>query len=284
MDKEILDSLESDCDLTIVTLQKDDLDLSGQVFGPGAGGDDDDDDDDFDDDDDDDDDFDDDDDDDFDDDDDDDDDDGDDYYVDDDDEDIEVEAYATLVLNMKLQPMHRFEYIEEELDRILGEPELGYTAGGGTMVMDNGEVEMCEVEMDLFSAEEEDLKQVLSLVKELPLAKGSILKMWAAGDDRTGPGEVTEYPVGDMEGLAIYLNGQDLPEKVYRNNTPDEIIEALEKALSANGPTVYSYWEGPSETALYFYSNLPYSQMLKLAEPIIAKNPLCQKCRVDQVA
>lgn len=46
---------------------------------------------------------------------------------------------------------------------------------------------------------------------------------------------------------------------------------------------MYSYWEGPIYTALYFYG-ISFAEMKKKIEPFIATYPLCQKSRIEQIA
>jgi len=46
---------------------------------------------------------------------------------------------------------------------------------------------------------------------------------------------------------------------------------------------MYSYWEGSTYTALYFYG-LSFSKMKESVETFIAQYPLCQKCRIEQIA
>jgi hypothetical protein len=55
---------------------------------------------------------------------------------------------------------------------------------------------------------------------------------------------------GITEGLAVYLNGTDLPDEVYVGGDVNELIAALLECLGAEGD-MQSWWEGPRETALY---------------------------------
>lgn len=58
------------------------------------------------------------------------------------------------------------------------------------------------------------------------------------------------------EGLAVYLNGTDLPGEIYASSGIDELIAALSRRLGAESD-MQSWWHGPRETALYRYGRPP---------------------------
>lgn len=103
------------------------------------------------------------------------------------------------------------------------------------------------------------------------IPKGSVLQ-----------GIQPEIEVGTLEGLAYYSNGSDLPEDVYKTCDINYVIEQMELAMEEIG-RMYSYWEGPAYTALYFYGS-SFVEMKKRIEPFIAAYPLCKKSRIEQIA
>lgn len=103
------------------------------------------------------------------------------------------------------------------------------------------------------------------------IPKGSVLQ-----------GIQPEIEVGTLEGLAYYSNGSDLPEDVYKTCDINYVIEQMELAMEEIG-RMYSYWEGPAHTALYFYGS-SFVEMKKRIEPFIAAYPLCKKSRIEQIA
>ena len=107
------------------------------------------------------------------------------------------------------------------------------------------------------------------------MPKGSKLILSDTADQK-------EIPVGRLEGLALYLNGTELPAEVYKSCDINYAIEQMEERLSGIG-RLYSWWEGPSETALYFYGE-GYKKMLDAIKDFIEEYPLCQKCRTEQIA
>lgn len=91
-----------------------------------------------------------------------------------------------------------------------------------------------------------------------------------------------EIEVGTLEGLAYYSNGVDLPDEVYQTCDINYVIEQMEKAIEGIG-RMYSYWEGNTYTALYFYGT-SFAEVKEKIEPFIAVYPLYQKCHIEQIA
>ena len=77
-------------------------------------------------------------------------------------------------------------------------------------------------------------------------------------------GDVEEVvPFGRKEGLAVYLDGINLPDKVYETCTCQ----------------IRGSWVGPSETSIYMYGSDAESMFTHI-EPVLATYPLCQNARV----
>ena len=87
---------------------------------------------------------------------------------------------------------------------------------------------------------------------------------------------------GKHEGLALHLNGTDLPSEVYANSDINFVFQECDRLL--NGVAfVNSHWEGPLETALYMYGK-DFQDMHRRLQPLLESYPLCQKSRVVQIA
>ena len=176
----------------------------------------------------------------------------------------------SLKLNARLQPIHRFE-LEDALQEVLEGKRLGEVTGGGTAQKPDGEIAYCEIDIRLFSSETECVKRLVEALNRIGIPKGSVLQ-----------GSQTELELGMLEGLACYLNAIDLPAETYRNCDINYVIEQMEHAIEGIG-RLYSYWEGDTYTALYFYG-ISFAEMKKKIAPFIAEYPLCQKCRIEQIA
>jgi tetratricopeptide (TPR) repeat protein len=188
------------------------------------------------------------------------------------------EVHASLSLNMRLQPHHRAEWFEEGLDFMLRSKSLGCVSGGGTAVSSDGEPESCDIEIDLAEDSEEARQMILAIAQKLGVAKGSRLIYHSAGK------ETAAYSIGNLEGLAVYLEGTDLPDEVYENNDVNDVVGKLLGILKSNGALVWSYCNGPTGTALYFYGEGGYELMLEKVTPFLKEHPLCQKCKTVKIA
>lgn len=174
-------------------------------------------------------------------------------------------------LNMKLMPMDRGEAFEDPLDEDLKNLGLGEVCGGGTGLLDSGEVDFCDIEIQLSSISSEVEIKVIGLLNNLGAAKGSRLRY----ADR-------EIPFGASEGLAVYLNGTDLPDEVYKNSDVNYVYQQLNELVDGLG-MIFSHWEGGTETALYLYG-VSFEQMKERIAEFVNSYPLCQQCRIVQIA
>ena len=95
-------------------------------------------------------------------------------------------------------------------------------------------------------------------------------------------GELEERPVGALEGMAIYLSGTELPPEVYQTCDINTAIAELSECLEGLG-ALYSWWEGPRDTALYFYGG-SFQAMTEAVREFLDTYPLCRRCRVEQIA
>jgi hypothetical protein len=176
-------------------------------------------------------------------------------------------------LNARLQPVDRSEHFEEGLDDKLRKLKLGEISGGGTMQSETGEIAFCDIEIKLRQSSPEAERVVIETLESLGAPKGSKLEI--GGEDRI-------VSFGVNEGLAVYLNGTDLPAETYRSHTLESIEDEFERLLDGQGH-VFSHWKGPTETAVYVYGP-SFAEMSKRLEPCLRTNPLCEKCRVEQIA
>lgn len=182
----------------------------------------------------------------------------------------EYSVHVTLNLNARFQPVDRHE-LEDVLEMLLEKRKVGIVDGGGTMQMPTGEIEYCDIELYLKEDTQEIRDVVSGLVQTVGVPKGSKLI-----------GEGWEETVGTLEGMALYMNGTELDDQVYENCDINYAAEQMEKLMEGLG-RIYSYWEGPNDTALYFYGS-SYEKMLAAIQGFLDEYPLCQKCIVKQIA
>lgn len=176
-------------------------------------------------------------------------------------------------LNARILPVHRGELFEDPLHEIVLEKGLGEVTGGGTLQAKSGEIENCDIEIQVNDLNPKTIEAVKNSLESFGAPKGSKLT--------TEPSTAT-IEFGTLEGLAIYLNGTDLEDKVYEESDSNFVYSELDRLTQGKGK-VYSYWQGPTETAFYLYGN-SYLEMKSLISELVNNYPLCQKCRIEQIA
>ena len=181
-------------------------------------------------------------------------------------------AYAQI--NARIQPLDRGELYEDPLAEAFAENGFGEITGGGTMQSKEGEIEYCGVDIDLFDLEQ-GVPFVCEFLTECGAPKGSKLQY-------EQDGKSIEVPFGVDEGLALYLNGTDLPDEVYRDCDVNDLYDEINRLLEGRG-AIQGHWQGPTETALYLYG-FSADEMRQLIGEYVASYPLCQKSRIVQIA
>jgi hypothetical protein len=176
-------------------------------------------------------------------------------------------------LNLRARPVDRGQAFEDPLDEILQAAGTGRVTGGGTTLGEEGEIEFCDLEITLSEATGAVLGALRAALEGLGAPKGSKL-IWNDG--------ANELAFGTCEGLAVYLNGTDLPDRVYEECDLDLVYEELGKLAGGEGRIV-SYWQGPTETALYLYGQSADAILARI-RPFLDSYPLSQQARTVKLA
>ena len=183
--------------------------------------------------------------------------------------------FIVATLNDKVMPIDRGEIYEDPLDEFLQANGIGEVTGGGTMQLKSGELEYCDVEIQLNSNEISDnqIKEIIEKLEELGAPKGSKLTI-----------EKTEQKIefGKKEGLGIYLDGINLSDEVYKNSDSEALAVEIRRLAGIEDNTL-RYWQGNTETGLYFYGESFEKIKIAIAD-FINTNPECKNCRIEQVA
>jgi hypothetical protein len=181
--------------------------------------------------------------------------------------------FIVATINARIQPIHRGEIYADPLDEVLAKNSIGEVSGGGTLQSESGEIDYCDIEIKVNNSDDETVSLIKSTLESIGVPKGSKITVEATD---------TEVKFGTLEGLAIYLNGTDLDDEVYENSDSNHVYSELDRLTQGNG-RVYSYWQGTSETAFYLYGS-SYSKMKSQISELVVNYPLCQKCRIEQIA
>lgn len=174
----------------------------------------------------------------------------------------------SVTLNARLRPLDRGELYEDTLDGLLQRSEAGVVSGGGTILSAQGEPLKADLDIELTDASSDTVEKILAVLERLGAPKGSSARV----------GDAEPIAFGATEGVGIYLNGTGLPADVYRDNDVNELIADLDAAVADDG-RMQSYWEGPTETALYYYGASAATMKERMA-PVLAGAPLAHGCRV----
>lgn len=177
-------------------------------------------------------------------------------------------------LNARVQPIDRGEYYEDPLDETLKSHKLGEVTGGGTQLADEpAGIEFCDIEICVSEASDDALASIVKRLEALGAPKGSKLIVETSG---------REIPFGTHEGIAVFLNGVDLPDDVYQNCDFDTVVEEFNRLMGDKG-AYRGFWQGERETGVYCYGP-SFAAMKTALEPFLASYPLCQGARVEQIA
>jgi hypothetical protein len=186
----------------------------------------------------------------------------------------ELKVDITAQLNHLIMPLDRAERYEDPLNEALIQKRFGETDGGGTMQLQSGEIEYIDVEI-ILSDLTGGIPFVVEQLEAFGAPKGSILKIHDSDPSR-------EIPFGKKEGIAVYLDGVNLPDETYATSDINVVIEELNKSLGGKGE-MQSYWEGSTETALYLYGDNA-DEMKQLIGSFMSTYPLCKNARIVTIA
>jgi hypothetical protein len=181
---------------------------------------------------------------------------------------------VTAELNHRIGPIDRGDRYEDPLDTALSEHGYGETDGGGTMLSKEKEIEFIDVNMFL-STPETSIPFVVQFLEARGAPKGSKLRIYR--EDKVSK----EIPFGVREGFAIYLDGVNLPDHVYKECDSNFVVSEINKRIKGHGQ-IESHWQGPTETALYIYGD-SVAVMKPLILDFLSSYPLCKGARVVDI-
>lgn len=177
-------------------------------------------------------------------------------------------------LNDKIMPIDRGEFYEEPLEDFLIANNYGEITGGGTMQKKTGEIAFCDIEVLIYKADLMSvIKEIITKLEDIGVPKGSKIIIENTKE---------EIKFGTKEGMAIYLDGINLPDKVYEECDSNYVLSELSKLLNYDGD-IQRFWQGNTETALYYYGH-SFKEMKNYISEFINVYPLCQNARIEQIA
>lgn len=182
-------------------------------------------------------------------------------------------VFVTARLNARIQPLDRGDFFEDPLEVMLEKAELGTVTGGGTQLAEEpAGIEFCDLEIKIDHVTDVNISQLIEMLNSLGAPKGS--RLFVEGMD-------TEISFGVFEGMALYLNGVDLPDDTYANCDVNHVIAECEQKIGKG--SFRGHWQGARETGLYFYAE-SYADMIQSVKAFTDHYPLCAKSRLEQIA
>ena len=181
----------------------------------------------------------------------------------------------SIQLNDRIGPIDRGLTYEDPLDDFLKRHRFGEVVGGGTFQDASGEISGCDIHIELNSLgnNKTSINLIISEAERLGAPAGSKIIFSQSGK---------EVSIGKLQGLALYLDGETLPNEVYSTSDINVVVAELSSALGYSGEADRN-WQGAKETALYFYGE-SFGEMKARILPFISSHPLCQNSRIVQIA
>lgn len=170
-----------------------------------------------------------------------------------------------------VQPNDRINRYEDPLEQALEASHLGEISGEGCQTTDDGEIQFVDIDMELVNMDNA-LELVKTILEEAGVPAGSELRYEMDGEE-------VITPVGILEGVAIYLDGESLPDYAYLECDLDELRDIINDELSSGLGEVRGSWAGLTETALYIYGSSA-DMIFSALQPVFERYPLCWNARV----
>ena len=190
-------------------------------------------------------------------------------------EKIEEPNFIVATLNDKIMPIDRGEIYEDPLNELLIAENIGKVTGGGTMQEASGEIDYCDVEIKLNSTEIDKtiINNIIEKLESFGAPKGSFLTIEKTQE---------KINVGKLEGIGIYLDGINLPKNVYEECDINFVITEFHR-LTETEYIVNRNWQNETGIALYFYGE-SFEKMKTQIKDLVENYPLCENCRIEQIA
>jgi hypothetical protein len=165
----------------------------------------------------------------------------------------------------------RFNRYEVPLMSVLRAYKLGDIIGRGAQLNMELEIEFAELELEIDNLDE-GIDMVKRVLEQAGAPAGSEFRFLLDGNE-------TVIPFGKQEGLAIYLDGVNLPDDVYETCNINELAGLISGGLSSAGAEIRGSWVGRNETSLYIYG--PSAETIyETIEPALSAYPLCRNARI----
>jgi hypothetical protein len=178
-------------------------------------------------------------------------------------------AFAHVHLNARLRPNDRGKRFEDPVQAMLSAEAPGSeVTGGGTTASAEGEPLSCDLDVELAGNLDAALRTLIRALRRSGAPKGSTV--------RSDDGDPVE--IGVSEGVGLYLDGTNVAPEVLANQNVNDLVRHVKSHVGREG-ALFSFWEGPRETAFYFYGPSAERLVVLLAEAVEGQ-PLAARHRI----
>ena len=149
----------------------------------------------------------------------------------------------------------------------------GEISGGGILKEEPGEIIFCDIHVKLYQEEITTvvLNEIINFVEICGAPKGSKVIIEKNHE---------EIPFGKNEGIAIYFDGENSPEKDQQHYDVDFVQAEISKLTNTSQER---YWKGNTTTGLYFYGK-SFDKMKDNVSDFMHTYPLYKTARIAQIA
>ncbi|CAA9196031.1 hypothetical protein FLA105534_00924 [Flavobacterium bizetiae] len=176
-------------------------------------------------------------------------------------------------INDKVSPLDRRNLYMLPLNDFLTENHYGEISGGGILKEEPGEIIFCDIHVKFYQEEisKAILNEIINFVEICGAPKGSKVII-----EKTHQ----EIPFGKNEGIAIYFDGKNSPEKDQQDYDVDFVQAEISKLTNTSQER---YWKGNATTGLYFYGK-SFDKMKDNVSHFMHTYPLYKTARIAQIA
>lgn len=176
-------------------------------------------------------------------------------------------------INDKVSPLDRRNLYMLPLNDFLTENNYGEISGGGILKEEPGEIIFCDIHVKLYQEEISTaiLNEIINFVEICGAPKGSKVIIEKTHE---------EIPFGKNEGIAIYFDGENSPEKDQQDYDVDFVQAEISKLTNTSQER---YWKGNATTGLYFYGK-SFDKMKDNVSDFMHTYPLYKTARIAQIA
>jgi len=181
-------------------------------------------------------------------------------------------------INDRLMPTPRGEIYDDPFDEFLQVNGYGRVFDVGTKTSPTNEIEYSIIEFYCYKNKiyGNAVVRILDFLEELGAPKGSRLDV---------PLAKATLPFGAKNGLAIYLDGVNLPKEIYQATNVNEVYNRIKQLVGDKTKPEHQRAQTlHNETVLCFYSNLSFERMKEVIKDFVETYPLCKNARIVQIA